>query len=163
MKRGTDALAIREKMRVYEATITYSLVSLGENTPLSTPGKVVEYLESAIEKHPLVEGFYAIFLDRKNRPIGRHLVTLGTATAALAHPREIFRPAVLANACAIICAHNHPSGDPAPSGADAQITRLLREASKTMEIPLVDHVVIGHKEADPLGVGYFSFRDAGLI
>ncbi|MDP9170242.1 MAG: hypothetical protein M3N54_06475, partial [Acidobacteriota bacterium] len=62
-----------------------------------------------------------------------------------------------------ICAHNHPSGDPAPSGADVQITHLLREAAKTVEISLVDHVILGRAGADPQGRGWYSFRDAGMI
>jgi DNA repair protein RadC len=88
---------------------------------------------------------------------------VGTATAALAHPREVFRVAILANACAIVCVHNHPSGDPSPSSADVQITRLLRDASKTVEIEMLDHIIIGNRDDDPLGLGYYSFRNAGLI
>jgi DNA repair protein RadC len=107
--------------------------------------------------------FYVVCLSRKNRPLGRHRVTTGTATAALAHPREVFRVAILANACAVVCVHNHPSGDPSPSAADIQLTRQLREASAVMDIPLLDHLVIGDRDDDPLGVGFYSFRSAGLI
>ena len=95
-------------------------------------------------------------------PLGRHRVTVGTATAALAHPREVFRAAILANACAIVCVHNHPSGDPAPSSADVQITRLLREASKTVEIDLLDHVIIGTKEDDPTGAGLLQLQECRI-
>jgi DNA repair protein RadC len=69
----------------------------------------------------------------------------------------------LASAAAIVCVHNHPSGDPGPSAADLSITKLLREASKTVEIDLLDHVIIGTKDDDPLGRGYYSFREAGLL
>lgn len=109
------------------------------------------------------EHFVVLLLNRKNRLKSYNLVTIGTATAALAHPREVFRAAVVASACAIICVHNHPSGDPVPSSADLHITHLLREAAKTLEITLLDHVVIGSKEFDPQGKGFYSFRDSGLI
>ena len=99
-----------------------------------------------------------ILLNRKNRPLGRIAITSGTATAALAHPREVFRPAIIGGATAIMCAHNHPSGDPVPSSADVHLTRQLREAAKTVDIDLLDHVILGHEDCGPLNVGYFSFR-----
>jgi DNA repair protein RadC len=123
----------------------------------------VEYMQGAFDEAPVAEMFYVVCLTRKNRPLGRHRVTVGTATAALAHPREVFRIAILASAAAIVCVHNHPSGDPGPSAADLTITKLLREASKTVEIDMLDHVIIGTKDDDPLGRGYYSFREAGLL
>jgi DNA repair protein RadC len=110
-----------------------------------------------------VEKFWVLCLNRKNRLIKCVEVTSGTATASLAHPREVFRPAISEGACAVICAHNHPSGDPAPSAADIHVTRQLREAAKTIEIDLLDHVIVGQTGADPLGRGYYSFRAAGLL
>jgi DNA repair protein RadC len=59
--------------------------------------------------------------------------------------------------------HNHPSVDPSPSAADIQLTRQLREAAAPVDIPLLDHVIIGRRGADPLGRGYYSFREAGLL
>jgi DNA repair protein RadC len=150
-------------MRVYEAKISYSLVSLGDEIKLDRPEKVVGYLRSAYEENPFQESFYVIFLNRKNVPISRMLVSLGTATSALAAPREVFRGAILAGATAILVSHNHPSGDPAPSAADIQVTRQLREASKIIDIELLDHVVVGHVESDPLSKGYYSFREAGIV
>jgi DNA repair protein RadC len=110
-----------------------------------------------------VEKFWVLCLNRKNRLLKRVEVTSGTATSALAHPREVFRTAVRESAAAIVCAHNHPSGDPAPSAADLQVTRLLREAARAVDIPLLDHVIVGRPGADPTGRGYFSFRDAGML
>lgn len=109
------------------------------------------------------EAFYVICLNRKNRPIARHRITLGTATSCLAAPREIFRIAVLCYVVAIICVHNNPSGDPAPRAADVQLTRQIRDAGKVMDIELIDRVVIGTAEDDPRGVGHFSFRQSGVI
>jgi len=109
------------------------------------------------------EGFYVILLDRKNHPLGRVLVTLGTLTSSLVHPREVFRPAILASAASVILAHNHPSGDPTPSSADIQVTRQLREASRAVDIEILDHVIVGSQESDPAKVGHYSFRNAGLL
>lgn len=150
-------------MRVYEASIRYELVSLGEVTALERPELIVEYLRSGFEANPVQESFWVVMLDRRNRPIGRTMVSLGTATSTLVHAREVFRPAILAAATAIVVAHNHPSGDPAPSAADIAVTRKLREASRIVEIDLLDHVVVGTPEGDPHGRGYYSFREAGLL
>jgi len=110
-----------------------------------------------------VEKFWVLCLNRKNRLIRQVEVTSGTATSSLAHPREVFREAIRHGATAVVCAHNHPSGDPAPSAADIQVTRQLRDAAKAVDIDLLDHLVIGIAAADPQGRGYYSFREAGLI
>jgi DNA repair protein RadC len=110
-----------------------------------------------------VEKFWVLCLNRRNRLRKRVEVSSGTATAALAHPREIFRAAIREAAAAVVCAHNHPSGDPSPSAADIQLTRQLREAAAAVDIPLLDHVIIGRRGADPLGRGYYSFREAGIL
>ena len=151
-------------MRVYEAKLTYeaTLFEVGA-TCLSTSDAVYAYMKDVLAVHPMHEVFYVILLTRKNRPLGRIAITSGTATAALAHPREVFRPAIVGGAAAIICAHNHPSGDPAPSAADLQVTRQLRDASKAVDIDLLDHVILGHPDCDPLGRGYYSFRSSGLL
>jgi len=110
-----------------------------------------------------VEKFWVLCLNRRNRLRKRVEISSGTATAALAHPREVFRSAIRESAAAVVCAHNHPSGDPSPSAADIQLTRQLREAAAAVDIPLLDHVIIGRRSADPLGRGYYSFREAGLL
>ena len=110
-----------------------------------------------------VEKFWVLCLNRKNRLLKQVEITTGTATAALAHPREVYRAAVRASASAIICAHNHPSGDPAPSAPDLQVTRQLRDAAKAVDIELLDHVIVGRTDADPLARGHFSFREAGIL
>jgi DNA repair protein RadC len=110
-----------------------------------------------------VEKFWVLCLNRKNRLLKSVEITSGTATNSLVHPREVFREAIREGASAVICAHNHPSGDPSPSAADIQVTRQLREAAKTISIDLLDHVVLGNKTTDPAGVGFYSFRSAGLL
>jgi DNA repair protein RadC len=152
-------------MKKYDAKLTFILKEDGPTLKLDRPDLVSSYLEDAIALNPEQEQFWVIFLNRKNYPIGRLMITLGTATSCLAHPREVFRAAIMANSCAIICAHNHPSGDPAPSAADVQITRILREAAKVIDIQLLDHIILGDASCDPTGYGkgYYSFREAGLL
>lgn len=150
-------------MRIFEASISYRLVSNGENTSLTNPSAVADYLRSAYELNPMQEQFFAIFLDRKRNPLGRLLITVGTLTSTLVSPREVFRGAILANASAFLVSHNHPSGDPCPSSSDLRITRLLREASMVLEIALLDHVIVGTVDADPLGKGFYSFKEAGHL
>lgn len=129
---------------------------------LNRPELVVAHL-APIARGLEVEKFWVLCLNRKNRLRKLAEVSSGTATAALAHPREVFRIAVQYGAAAIVCAHNHPSGDPAPSSADVQVTRQLREAARALDIDLTDHVIVGNPAADPSGRGYYSFREAGLI
>jgi DNA repair protein RadC len=129
---------------------------------LNRPEIIAEYL-APIVRGLKVEKFWVFCLNRKNRLMKLVEITSGTATSTLAHPREVFRVAIQHGATAIACAHNHPSGDPAPSAADLLITRQLREAAKTVDIDLLDHVVVGEVSADPSGVGYYSFRSAGLV
>jgi DNA repair protein RadC len=150
-------------MRVYEASIAYKIIPLGEVAKVDTPERVAEYVRSGMDEHAAVETFWVVCLDRKNKPISRSMVTMGTATNSLVHPREVFRYAILQSASAIIVAHNHPSGDPTPSSADIQVTRQLREAAKTVCIDLLDHVIVGNKEDDPNRIGFYSFRQAGLL
>ena len=134
-----------------------------EDSPLlNRADRVAEFLQPAIFGLE-VEKFWVLCLNRKNRLLKKVEVSSGTATSALAHPREVFREAIREAATAVVCAHNHPSGDPAPSAADLQITRQLREAAKAVDIDLLDHIILGRPNADPAGRGYYSFREAGLI
>ncbi|MET0263220.1 MAG: DNA repair protein RadC [Rariglobus sp.] len=139
------------------------LAQAGPQTPLiDSADKAADFLRPLT--HGLeVEKFFVLALNRKNRLIKCIEITSGTATSSLAHPREVFREAIKEAASAIICAHNHPSGDPSPSSADIKVTRQLREASQTIDITLLDHVILGQPSHDPSGVGYYSFREAGLI
>lgn len=103
------------------------------------------------------EHFVALYLNTKNRPVGYQVISVGTLTAALVHPREVFKGALLCNAYAVIIAHNHPSGDPTPSKEDKEITRRLKEAGQVLGIDILDHLVIGHNGR------YTSFRERGIL
>lgn len=159
---GVGQVGALRLLAAFEAGRRVATAAIGEYPLLSRADLVNEFMAPICQ--PLeVEKFWVLCLNRKNRLIRRVEITSGTATACLAHPREIFRAAIRESAAAIICCHNHPSGDPAPSAADIQITHLVREASKAVEITMLDHVIIGRAGADPLGRGYYSFREAGLL
>lgn len=132
------------------------IVAETENTPIRTPADARAALPNLAMFAQ--EAFAVLTLNRKNRLLGRHVVTLGLADASLVHPREVFRQAILDNACSIVLAHNHPSGDPTPSAEDVRITRQLVDAGRIIGIQVIDHVVIG-RGATPLT----SLREAGLI
>lgn len=129
---------------------------------LNKPELVAEFMRPYVSGLE-VEKFWVVCMNTKNRLKKLVEVTTGTATSSLAHPREVFRSAIQYGATAIACVHNHPSGDPAPSSADLHVTRQLREASHAVDITLLDHVIIGATATDPRGVGYYSFRQAGLL
>lgn len=104
----------------------------------------------------LHEEFHAVLLDGKHRIIGTLLISRGTLTSAPVHPREVFRPAIERAAAAIIVVHNHPSGDPAPSADDLEITRRLADVGELVGIRVLDHIIIGDGE-------YCSLADRGLM
>ncbi len=139
------------------------LADTGEAEPLLNRPELVRDHLAPVYTGLQIEKFWVLCLNRKNRLIKQVEVTSGTATSSLAHPREVFREAIRHGATAVICAHNHPSGDPAPSAADVQLTRQLRDAARAVDIDLIDHVVLGRAANDPHGVGFYSFRQAGVI
>lgn len=139
------------------------MTSMREAAPLLNRADLIAAHMAPVTAGLQVEKFWVLCLNRKNRLLKQVEVTSGTATAALAHPREVFRAAVREAATAIVCVHNHPSGDPAPSAPDLHVTRVIREAAKAVDIQLLDHVIIGTPTADPLGKGHYSFREAGVI
>ncbi|HEY4302048.1 MAG TPA: DNA repair protein RadC [Candidatus Didemnitutus sp.] len=144
--------------------ISRRVLALGGTTPpiLNKPELVFGHFRPHLEGLT-VEKFWVLCLNRKNRLLKQVEITSGTATSSLAHPREVFREAIRHGATAVICAHNHPSGDPAPSAADVQVTRQLRDAAKAVDIDLLDHIVVGRADLDPRGLGFYSFRQAGLL
>ena len=103
------------------------------------------------------EYFVILLLDQKNQVIGINTVSMGSLTASVVHPREVFKAAILCNAASLICGHNHPSGDCQPSREDRALTTRLAEAGKVLGISILDHIVIGSEGQ------YFSFADEGLL
>ncbi len=150
-------------MKIYEGKMQWMVKEDGPAVQLNRPEFITDYMRGAFDEHPLQESFWVICLNRKNFAIDRHMITLGTMTSSLAHPREILRAVILGNAASFVCVHNHPSGDPSPSDADLQVTRKIREAATAIDIPFLDHVIIGTVESDPRKRGFYSFREQGII
>ena len=107
------------------------------------------------------ESLRVILLDTRYHLIRIQEVSTGSVNESIAHPREIFHPAVASSAYALIVVHNHPSGDASPSQADHGLTRRLAEAAELLQINLLDHIIIG-APANGSG-GYFSFKEAGVL
>ena len=107
------------------------------------------------------ESLRVILLDTRYRLLHVEDISLGSLNESIAHPREIFRPALTYSAHAVIVVHNHPSGDASPSQTDHSLTRRLAEAAELLQIKLLDHIIIGApSEGSP---GYFSFKEAGVL
>ncbi|MBI1757049.1 MAG: DNA repair protein RadC [Fimbriimonas ginsengisoli] len=145
----------------FEILRCQSLMELGRRTGGAGKGPVSEIRDSSdvfvlldhlrFEKR---EHFFAILLNTKNGIIRSLPVHIGTLDASLVGPREIFREAIREGASSLIVAHNHPSGDPTPSQEDRDITGKLAEIGEMLQIPLLDHVIIGERR-------FHSFRDRG--
>jgi DNA repair protein RadC len=102
-----------------------------------------------------------VLLNTRYRRITTVDISKGTINESVAHPREIFRPAIVHSAYAFVVVHNHPSGDPTPSDADMRLTRRLAEGARLLQIQMLDHVIVGAGAEGRLG--YFSFKETGLI
>ena len=137
--------------KIREVAVSYRGAHRKIGTPFRRPADLVGFVRGLIGREAR-EHFVAIFLDGRHRPIAYQIVSVGTATASLVHPREVFQPAVGIGACAVIVAHNHPSGDPKPSREDRDVTQRLVNAGHCLGIQLLDSVVIG-------ATGYFAFKE----
>ena len=114
-----------------------------QNAPdFSTPAAIAEYVMEDMRFLPQ-EQFRAVYLSTKNQLIAVRTLTIGTINSSLAKSREVFRFAIQYNAAAVVLVHNHPSGDPAPSSDDIAVTRQIAQAGHIMEIPVLDHIIIG--------------------
>lgn len=102
------------------------------------------------------EHFLVVLLNSKNKVLDIEQISEGSLNSSVVHPREVFTPAVLHHAAAILTAHNHPSGDPTPSKEDKNLTNTLVEAGKYMGIPVLDHIIIGDAT-------YFSFKEHSYL
>jgi DNA repair protein RadC len=102
------------------------------------------------------EHFVCLFLNTKNHLIAQETLSIGSLNASIVHPREVFRAAIKCSSASIICAHNHPSGDPTPSPEDIAMTRRLCEAGQIVGIDVLDHIVIGDGE-------FVSLKEQGLM
>ncbi|MEN9280819.1 MAG: DNA repair protein RadC, partial [Gloeomargarita sp. DG_1_4_bins_134] len=113
-----------------------------ERSPIDSPELAVMALAPEL-MWAETERFALLLLDVKHRLLGSRVLTVGTATETLAHPREIFREAIRLGATRLVVGHNHPSGNVTPSEADLELTRQLLQCSKILDLPLLDHLILG--------------------
>ncbi|MEX2374812.1 MAG: DNA repair protein RadC [Dehalococcoidia bacterium] len=144
------------RIPIYQVKLVRDGSQIAERKKVDSPATAAQVLEQYLDGADR-EHFVVLLLDTQNQIIGIHTVTVGTLDASLIHPREVFKPAILANAASVILAHNHPSGDPTPSAEDRSVTRLLTEAGVTIGIEVLDHVVVGDLHR------YHSFKEAGTM
>jgi DNA repair protein RadC len=135
--------------------------SYPQGTLLDTPERIADMLREQNRAYP-VETFQVVLLNTRRRLIGVEFISQGTLDTLLVHPREVFLPAILKRASALVVAHNHPSGDPTPSEADIRVTRDLIRAGQVLRIKVLDHVVLGHRTVDR-PKDFTSLREAGYF
>lgn len=136
--RRSDVLAVRERPTI--------------RSPTDAAAVVWECVKESDR-----EKFVVLLLDTKNGVIGATIVSVGILDSALVHPREVFKPAILCNAAAIILSHNHPSGDPNPSPEDRRVTQRIHEAGTILGIEVLDHVIVGGTD------NFVSLKERGVI
>lgn len=121
---------------------------------ISSPADVDRLLRGRIANLDR-ENFVAVLLNTKNEVIGTPLISVGTLSSALVHPREVFKPAIRASAASVILAHNHPSGKTEASREDREVTKRLVEAAEILGIEVLDHVIVGD--------GHLSMKEHGML
>ena len=125
-----------------------------ERPMISSPADVDRLLRGRIANLDR-ENFVAVLLNAKNEVIGAPLISVGTLSASLVHPREVFKPAIRASAASVVLVHNHPSGKVEPSPEDREATMRLEESAGILGIEVLDHVIVGD--------GYYSMKEHGML
>lgn len=158
-----DELRKMSSLSAFEILKVQCLIELGRRATLAnkTAKQTIDGLpdvESIFEdlRDAEKEHFCALYLTSKNGILARSTIHIGTVNMSVVGPREVFREGVRLGAASLIVAHNHPSGDPTPSPEDIQVTKKLAEVGKLLDIPLLDHVVVGNPDV-------YSFRQKGLL
>jgi DNA repair protein RadC len=142
-KRGRSNVTSNKKYKDMKAAENVRYVELAPR-PVRP---LIEETAQAVEQLPDIkaqrkEHFVGLYLNAKHELIHKEIVSIGTVNASLVHPRDVFAPAILHNAVAVIVAHNHPSGDATPSPEDRDVTKRLKEAGKLLGISVFEHIII---------------------
>ncbi|GAA0456831.1 RadC family protein [Alkalibacillus silvisoli] len=140
------ALELGKRIQTFKTSEQYVIKS-----PEDGANFLMEDLRGLKQEH-----FVALYLNTKNQIIHRQTIFIGSLNSSIVHPREVFKEAIKRSAASIICAHNHPSGDPSPSNEDIHVTRRLYESGKVIGIELLDHLVIGDQK-------YISMKEKGYL
>lgn len=138
-----------------QSSIVQDKTTKKQNERVTSPQKVHELVKGRLRNYAK-EHFFVLSFDVRNKLLGMDVVSVGTLTASLVHPREAFEAAIRRHADHIIAAHNHPSQDLEPSQEDREVTKLLAESGRVLGIALVDHIIVGTD-------AYISFKEQGLL
>ncbi len=152
---GVGEAAALDLKAVQEAAGRISRATVHDRPVISSWTALLDYVRTAIQ-HEGREQFRVLFLDKKNQLIRDEVMNHGTVDHAPVYPREVVRRALELSASALILVHNHPSGDPSPSGADISVTKEIVAAAKTLNIAVHDHLIVGRK-------GVESLKSRGLM
>lgn len=142
-----------ESVTIREVNVQYGRAS--EYSTITSAGNVVDFLRK-IAPNNSQEHVIALYLDGKHAPIGYSIVTTGLANSCPVHPREVYQRAVLLGACAVVLAHNHPSGSVVRSREDDKVTKDIAAAGRVLGIRLLDHIIFTDND-------YFSYEGTGKL
>jgi len=147
--RGGRGISIIRLQLIREGSFPYS------SKPVKNSSVAAHILQSYLAGADR-EYFMALLLDAKHWVNALNVVAIGSLTTSIVHPREVFKPAVMMSSASIVVGHNHPSGDPAPSREDIELTQRLVKAGELLGITVLDHIIVGEGR-------YVSFSDRGLM
>jgi DNA repair protein RadC len=156
----TEIESVSEKVALdikllHAAAVRIAKSQVTGRTVISSWSALLDYVRAAMQ-HASTEEFRVLFLDRKNRLIADEFQAKGTVDHAPVYPREVVKRALSLDATALILVHNHPSGDPTPSGADIEMTRKLKDIARSFDIALHDHLIVSRDSVA-------SFKQLGLL
>ena len=157
--KQSDIKAISKQLNLYKVPVAFlHYASEGSPIPIKNSEEIVDVLRNNWEPGTMEanESFYLVMLNRSNRVKGVVLHSKGGLTGTIIDTRSLLCAALLSLSCAIVIAHNHPSGDAQPSDADVKITHKLKKAAHDMDITILDHVILTKDS-------YFSFADEGIL
>ncbi len=152
---GIGSVKALEIVSLLEICKRITTMRYSENRITCTPKVVADYFMEML-RHEKNEKFIEVILDTKCRMMEFKIISEGSLTSSIVHPREVFKYAIQKSAHSIIVLHNHPSGDPTPSRDDISITKRLKETGDVVGIPLLDHIIIGD-------VSYFSLKEESYL
>ena len=147
--------AAEDILRALPAGTPAAARSHTERPVLDAPARVLEHVPASV-RNGRKEHFLAFYVNARSQLVCAETVSIGTLSASLVHPREVFGPAISHSAAALIVVHNHPSGDCSPSAEDKDATRRLCRSGQLLGIPLLDHLIVSDQ-------GFFSFKEQGLL
>lgn len=148
VKAATILAAVELGRRTYEQ-------GTAQRTVIKTPEDAAAYAMPKL-RYERREHFSVLLLNTKNQVLGMHVVSVGSLTASIVHPREVFHEAISHSAASMILFHNHPSGDPSPSREDLSVTQRLVKVGRIMDVPVVDHIIIGDNR-------FISMKKEGML